>query len=349
MLDGKKKRLSMLDTLANAGSGASPQSMMSTNRALRSARDAVDAHKVWDLDPAEIDDTRFTDRLDVSDIADLKASIEANGQTVPILVRRHHDQPGRYLLVYGRRRLEAVRASDKVTKVRALIAAMDDSSAVRAQVAENTARRDLSYIERALFAQNLLDSGFGNQNQIAEVLNTSKSAISMALTVANGISTDLARAIGPAHGIGRPRWEALVAGLSRSDIAMDDLIAAAREARQAPPALLRDDEGSDPSVYAFLTVSRLIQEQEQEAKARRPAAPEKDSAARALQIDGRNAGRVQRHARGLRLDVTGLETDFIAWLDESAQAVIEELHARWLAEAQADTSETPTKEAPLRQ
>lgn len=308
MLDGKKKRLSMLDTLANAGSAAAPQSMMSTNRALRSARDAVDAHKVWDLDPADIEDTRFADRLDLADIADLKASIEANGQTVPILVRRHHEQPGRYLLVYGRRRLEAVRASEKVTKVRALIAAMDDSSAVRAQVAENTARRDLSYIERALFAQNLLDSGFGNQTQIAEVLNTSKSAISMALAVANGIPSDLARAIGPAHGIGRPRWEALVASLAQSDRDPQTLIQAARDAR-ATPAPLRDDEESDPSVYAFLTVARLLEPHET-APTATPAAKSAD-AGQSLQINGITAGRIARNARGLRLDVTGVDRDFL--------------------------------------
>ena len=332
----------MLDTLANAGSAAAPQSMMSTNRALRSARDAVDAHKVWDLDPADIDDTRFTDRLDLSDIADLKASIEANGQTVPILVRRHHEQPGRYLLVYGRRRLEAVRASDKVTKVRALIAAMDDTSAVRAQVAENTARRDLSYIERALFAQNLLDSGFGNQNQIAEVLNTSKSAISMALAVANGLPHDLARAIGPAHGIGRPRWEALVATLAQSGEDPQKLIEAARAAR-ATPAPLREEEESDPSVYAFLTVARLLESHEKSKPAPRKDKP--SPSGQSLQIGGITAGRLQRNARGLRLDVTGVEHDFLDWLARSAQSILNDLHARW----QAEESETQPEEAPFRQ
>ena len=51
-------------------------------------------------------------------------------------------------------------------------AAATDTAALRAQVSENTGRRDLSYIERALFAQELLDSGFGSQTQIAEVLKT---------------------------------------------------------------------------------------------------------------------------------------------------------------------------------
>ena len=112
----KKKRMTMLDGLATAGK-ATPApgiSMMSTNRALRSARDAVDSHQVWDLDPDTIDDGRIADRLDPNDVADLRDAIETNGQTVPILVRRHSSVPDRYLLVYGRRRLQAIRSSDKV-------------------------------------------------------------------------------------------------------------------------------------------------------------------------------------------------------------------------------------------
>ena len=115
--------------------------------------------------------------------------LNKTGRPCPILVRRHPTDPNRYLLVYGRRRLEAIRASDKVSKVRALIANLDDTAALRAQVSENTGRRDLSYIERALFAQELLDSGFGSQAQIAEVLNVTRSAVSMSISVAKAIGT----------------------------------------------------------------------------------------------------------------------------------------------------------------
>ena len=158
MSDSRKKRLSMLDSLAAAGSGTAAPSMMNTNRALRSARDAVDRHHVWELDPDTIEDDRIGDRLDPRDVIDLQHAIEQNGQTVPILVRRHPSEEGRYLLVYGRRRLEAIRLSESVTKVRALVATLDDSAAVQAQISENMARRDLSYIEKALFAQELVMS-----------------------------------------------------------------------------------------------------------------------------------------------------------------------------------------------
>ena len=316
MTDNKKKRLSMLDSIAAAGAGAGAgtpaTSMMSSNRALRSARDAVDAHHVWEIDPTDVEDDRLSDRLDPSDVADLRASIEANGQTVPILVRRHPDQPNRYLLVYGRRRLEAIRSSDKLSKVRALIAHLDDSAALRAQVSENTARRDLSYIERALFAQELLETGFGTQAQVAEVLNATRSAVSMALSVARAVGSDLAQAIGPAHGIGRPRWEALVKDLTEGTD-RPRLIATAQQARD------KATEGTDPSTAAFEAVARAL---------KRPASTPPRTPATPLQLGGQPAGTLRKSAKGIQLDLT-LDPAFADWLEVNAQDVLDEIHQRW--------------------
>lgn len=197
MVDSKKKWMSILDSLAAAGT-QSPAPSVSNSRPLRAARDAVDGHRVWDIDPADVIDDRISDRLDPRDVADLRDSIEATGQTVPILLRRHPAEADKYLLVYGWRRLEAIRSSQSVPKVRALIAQMDDASAVEPQVSENMARRDLSYIEKALFAHELVESGFGNQSRVAEVLTVSRSAISMAINTVSTIGVDLIRAIGPA-------------------------------------------------------------------------------------------------------------------------------------------------------
>lgn len=329
MTDSKKKRMSMLDSLAAAGTPPAPGSMMSSNRALRSARDAVDAHHVWELDPAEIQDERYSDRLDPKDMHDLRASIEQNGQTVPILVRRHATDPNRYLLVYGRRRLEAIRASDKVSKVRALIANLDDTAALRAQVSENTGRRDLSYIERALFAQELLDSGFGSQAQIAEVLNVTRSAVSMSISVAKGIGTALAHAIGPAHGVGRPRWEALAKELADSRIENDDLSRVALDVRAKAAANEQADEDPqvDPSVAAFEAVARHVKKSVSSTLGKKPR-----SKTTALVIDGLPVGAIKRSGRALRLDLTDVDDAFAEWLDARAQDVLEELHDRWKGE-----------------
>lgn len=329
MTDSKKKRMSMLDSLAAAGTPPAPGSMMSSNRALRSARDAVDAHHVWELDPVEIEDERYSDRLDPKDVDDLRASIEQNGQTVPILVRRHPTETNRYLLVYGRRRLEAIRASDKVKKVRALIANLDDTAALRAQVSENTGRRDLSYIERALFAQELLASGFGSQAQIAEVLNVTRSAVSMSISVAKSIGTDLARAIGPAHGIGRPRWESLAKELSNTGMGMDELCRVASDARGKAAAVEQAEEEPqlDPSVAAFEAVVRHVKKTAGPSLGRKPRPK-----ATPLLIDGAPAGAIKRSARAVRLDLTDVDDAFAQWLDARAQDVLDELHDRWRRE-----------------
>jgi len=329
MTDTKKKRMSMLDSLAAAGTPPAPGSMMSSNRALRSARDAVDAHHVWELDPDEIKDERYSDRLDPKDVHDLRASIEQNGQTVPILVRRHPTETNRYLLVYGRRRLEAIRASDKVKKVRALIANLDDTAALRAQVSENTGRRDLSYIERSLFAQELLDNGFGSQAQIAEVLNATRSAVSMSISVAKAIGTALAHAIGPAHGIGRPRWEALAKELSNADMGIDELCRVAIDVRGKAAAGEQADEEPrvDPSGAAFEAVVRHVKKNTASSLGRKPRPK-----ATPLLIDGAPVGVIKRSARALRLDLRNVDDAFAQWLDARAQDVLEELHDRWKRE-----------------
>ena len=331
MTDSKKKRMSMLDSLATAGTPPAPSSMMSSNRALRSARDAVDAHHVWELDPSEIEDERFSDRLDPEDVHDLRALIELNGQTVPILVRRHPSETNRYLLVYGRRRLEAIRSSDKLSKVRALIANLDDTAAVRAQVSENTGRRDLSFIERALFARELLDSGFGSQAQIAEVLNVTRSAVSMSISIAKAVGADLAHAIGPAHGVGRPRWEALVKDLAEGGGSQQELCKIALDVRSKVAERRHPDDTeeypADPSVSAFEAVLRHLRKSGGQTRA-----PKSRSKATSLLIDGVPAGSIKRSSHGVRLDLTNLDGSFAVWLEGQAQVVIQELHARWKRE-----------------
>ena len=314
MSDSKKKRMSMLDGFTASATPAA--SMISSNRALRSARDAVDGHNLWELDPKQIVDLRMADRLDPTDVAELRASIEANGQTVPILVRRDPQDEERYLLVYGRRRLEAIRGSEKVHKIRALVAKLDDSAAMRAQLAENSGRQDLSFIERALFARALLDAEFGTQAQVAEALNATQSAISMALSIVGAVGADLAQAIGPAHGVGRPRWEALAQDIPLAGVPMDRLVATAAAARA-------EAVGDDRSIAAFDAVTRLLK---LSLKSPKPVA-----AARALKLDGKPAGKVARVKTGLRLDIRTAQDGFADWLEAEAQAVLEQLHARWKA------------------
>jgi ParB family transcriptional regulator, chromosome partitioning protein len=331
MSNGKKRRMSMLDNLAATGSPAPPGSMMSSNRALRSARDAVDSHHVWELDPATIDDGRIADRFDPEDVADLREAIETNGQAVPILVRRNPANSDRYLLVYGRRRLEAIRSSHKVQKVRALVANLDDEAALRTQISENMARRDLSFIEKAVFAQELVAKGFGNQSQVAEVLTVTKSSVSMAIAVAESIGPDLAAAIGPAHGIGRPRWEALVDAIEASGTDRERLAEVAEDAHtRAALAIVNQDDAADadPSVLAFEAVMKAAMPPPLPS----PATPARRRRSRLLSVGGDKGGAVRRSAKGVSIDLD--DGAFAAWVEAHAQDLIDELHARWIERAE---------------
>lgn len=329
MTDKKKQRLSMLDNLT-VGAAPTPASMTSSSRPMRAARDAVDSHKVWDLDPSQIIDTRVADRLSHEDVLELRDSIEATGQTVPILLRRHPSEDDKYLLVYGRRRLEAIRSSDKVHKVRALIASMDDTSAIEAQISENMARRDLSYIEKALFAHELIENGFGNQTRVAEVLTVTKSSISMGLAIVDAIGVDLIQAIGPAQNVGRPKWDALAKSLETSTLDKEDLVELANSTRGLAQvdvfSASSTEDIRDPSLAAFEAVQARLLPSSPKKKAVHK--PDPKSASTTVALDGQSLGRITRTPKGIKLEVIG-QGDFTDWVEAQAPELMKELHARW--------------------
>ena len=103
------------------------------------------------LDPNLIDPSPFPIGFLTTMIATSKPSKSCwEGQKVPIQVRPHPVAPGRYQIVYGRRRLRATRELGQ--PVKAIVADLTDTELVIAQGIENSARQDLSSIERALFA-----------------------------------------------------------------------------------------------------------------------------------------------------------------------------------------------------
>ena len=69
----------------------------------------IRSHSIMELAPDLIDASFIEDRLVGSDEdqARLTASMREHGQQVPILVRPHPTETGRYQIAYGRRRLRA--------------------------------------------------------------------------------------------------------------------------------------------------------------------------------------------------------------------------------------------------
>jgi len=113
------------------------------------------SRSVVEIDTNLIDAGGLRDRIDetVAEHEALIDSIRTYGQQVPILVRPHPDAEGRYQIVYGRRRVAALREIGEPAK--ALIRDLDDSALIMAQGQENSARRDLSFIEKCNFARQM--------------------------------------------------------------------------------------------------------------------------------------------------------------------------------------------------
>lgn len=186
-------------------------------RALREA--LTMGERVVSLDPALVDSSFIEDRLTDGEVDDpdflaLVESIRESGQQSPILVRPHPEKQGHYQTAYGHRRLKAVRRL--ALQVKAIVRPLSDDELVLAQGKENAERRNLSFIERALFAAALVARGF-DRKVIGDALAVQKSELSRLLQVADSIPHQLVRAIGPAPRAGRARWMAIGALLERED------------------------------------------------------------------------------------------------------------------------------------
>ncbi|KQV39938.1 MULTISPECIES: plasmid partitioning protein RepB [unclassified Rhizobium] len=167
-----------------------------------------------DLDPDLIDAPSVTDRLDEDgeQFEEFARNIRENGQQVPILVRPHPSVEGRYQIAYGRRRLRAVKAAG--FQIKAAVRALSDDELVLAQGQENSARQDLSFIERALYAAQLEANGF-KRSVIMAALAVDKSNLSRLVQAATQLPADIIRAIGAAPKTGRDRWVELATRLGK--------------------------------------------------------------------------------------------------------------------------------------
>ncbi|EAR52082.1 ParB-like partition protein [Oceanicola granulosus HTCC2516] len=215
--------------------------------------------------PADmIDDAGLRDRLDSDPAAheELMRSLKTYGQQVPVMLRHSPNYEGRYDIVYGRRRVAALKALRM--PVKAMIRDLDDRSLIVAQGQENAARRDLTFIEKANFARQMVRGGF-DRKTVCDALHIDKTVVSRMLQVAEAVPLEVIEAIGAAPAAGRDRWLALakrldgrapdeVVALARgetSDARFEALFAAlAPESRRQPPAPPRELHDADGTLLA---------------------------------------------------------------------------------------------------
>ncbi|MBP1844097.1 ParB family chromosome partitioning protein [Rhizobium petrolearium] len=184
-------------------------------RALRQA--LSEGERVVTIHPDRIDSSFIEDRLmldghEDGDFAALVDSIRESGQQVPVLLRPHPEKQGRYQTAYGHRRVKA--AARLGIEVKAIVRPLSDDELVLAQGKENAERRNLSFIERGLFARNLVSLGF-DRKVVGDALAVQKSELSRLLQVVESVPERFIRAVGPAPKVGRERWMKLGEILSR--------------------------------------------------------------------------------------------------------------------------------------
>lgn len=170
-----------------------------------------------EVEPFLIDPSPFADRFESDDFQSfeaLKQSIAERGQEIPILIRENPAQVGRYQSAYGHRRVRALR--DLGRPVRAYVKILTDEELALAQGIENSAREDLSFIERAIFATRLEDGGF-KRSVLQTALTVDRAEASKLIAVGRGVPSDIVAAIGRAPRVGRGRWQMFVDCLQDAD------------------------------------------------------------------------------------------------------------------------------------
>ena len=188
--------------------GASRSMMQSLDDLAESSMRVLEGDIVVSLDPDKLDPSPYADRIgeDEEKDGELLQAIKNAGQHSPVLVRPHPQISGRYIVVFGHRRVRVARKLGQ--EVRAVIKPLEDIAHVIAQGQENSARDDLSFIEKALYARRLLESGI-DKATIKTALTIDDTLLSRMLSVADVVPEAVLEALGAAKGVGRDRWEEL--------------------------------------------------------------------------------------------------------------------------------------------
>lgn len=299
------------DTIARSGAKPGDKTARTSAPALGALQGSLAS--IREIDPQLIDDWGPADRLeeftavnaeeDAEGFEALKESIKNTGQQVPILVRRSKID-GRYEAIYGRRRLRACRELE--IRVRANVQDLDDATALLAKGLENAARRNLSFYEKARFAEAIREAGH-DTTTVRQVLNLSKSSLSHLTKVTENVPRKVGDQIGVAPKSGRPKWTALAelfgSGKLSETLALRALASAA-------------SLSSDERVEALL--------REAAKRGRRQSASQKAGTA----IGGVSI-KSDRSAVSLSVKKSGKHAAFAAWLDENIEDIIKRSYAEF--------------------
>jgi ParB family chromosome partitioning protein len=224
---------------------------------------------------------------------------------------RPSEQPDRYRIVYGRRRLAAVRKLGGTIK--AIVRTLDDDASVIAQGQENSLRLDPSFIEKAIFIKEMQDAGY-KPAVIQDALGLTRQGVSNHRVVIEALPSELVRLIGPAHGIGRRQWGDL-ANLSTQ---VDLLGIAQKTIAALPPHISSPDRFQ--TVFSAASIAARAPKRN---PARARSTPVKTA-------QGRTCGTLVSDERSLALKVSRKDNPaFCQWIEARAEDTLRQLFDQW--------------------
>ena len=124
---------------------------------------------------------RFKNICD-DEISSLAASIKKNGLIEPIYLRRDIENPKKYILVDGLRRLKAFEFLG-AKNIPAIILSLTDAEADMAFLSENENKKHISIFEKALYMGELLKSGRITKTELADSLGINVKSLDKKLDI----------------------------------------------------------------------------------------------------------------------------------------------------------------------
>jgi ParB family chromosome partitioning protein len=166
----------MAAKLKKSGLGRDFNSLFEDNM-IEKARGAAEMLRISDIEPNRAQPRKY---FDEGELASLAASIATFGLLQPIVVTENDQLAGTYRIIAGERRWRASRIAG-LTEIPAVIVTSDGITAAEMALVENIQRSDLSPVEEAMGYRDLINTFGLTQEQVADKVGKSRSAVTNAL------------------------------------------------------------------------------------------------------------------------------------------------------------------------
>jgi ParB family chromosome partitioning protein len=265
----------------------------------------LDPALVADRLPPDRDERAFRDEA----YAALKASIAAQGQHVPIIVRAAPDSLGRYEIAAGRRRLAACRELGREILARVLM--LDEGAMLALQYRENAEREDVSTFERGRWFARLAAERRLSTTAIAGIAGLAQSVVAELIGLAR-LPEDLLILLKDPRELSLADGRRLKAAL-KTEGALDRMLAALRKGSAGI--------GTKAQIGLALRVAAV--------PTTREAAAQCQNGRLILAADGRRLGFLTRSGEQwvCRFDRT-VEAEAVDWLADQIPGLLEQWRKR---------------------